>query len=520
MSNSDSQLLRDQAKSLRQQGKLVPSLMILDRIIDAGDANVDDWRDVGLMMCELGEYAQAVGAFEHAIGLDSDDRESQYEIGRARYQLGDSDRSAESIERVARDTDHIAIWQSLASIAPGVPRLNAARVLQIRRHYAKLVRGAEGGPRKRPRPSRHSPLRIGYLSAHWHDANYMKPVWPTINHHDCDQFEIHLLDDSGIDAQSWSWLENDSVERHSVSHHSNSQLAQFIRDREIDVLVDLSGYSAPQRLGVFVHRPAAVQAAWFNSFATSGFQEFDWIIGDEAVMKDGESTDYVEKFFSLPVSYLTFQTNHRAPDVAVSPHQSNGTFTFGSLGTQYKLTGPVLDAWSSILSQASSSRLLLSNRMLKSPQNQAYVIEQFGKRGIDSQQIEFAVPAAHYDFLRHYDRIDLALDTFPYNGGTTTMEAIWQGVPVLTFDGDRWASRTSASLLLQSHLSEFVAATVDDYVRLAVMFANEDPAQVRLRSLRQTMRQRLCETSVCDSARLASELEAAYTAMHRHVLST
>jgi predicted O-linked N-acetylglucosamine transferase (SPINDLY family) len=510
--------LRREAKLLGDQGKLIPALKRLDEIIDRDEANLDDWRSLGVMISRLGEFAQAVGAFERALQIDPTDTESTYELGRACYQLGELDRAVELIGKVARQTHSMGAWLSLATLAPGAPSLKGNQVCQLRRAYAQMVREQEGRSLKPPRSHSNQPDEskqdrkrvVAYLSAHWSDANYMKPVWPTINEHDTERLQIHLLDDSGRRNEPWSWLKNESIVRHDVSDLDNASLASLIRALNIEVLVDLSAFSKPERFGVFVHRPAPVQMAWFNSFATSGFDEFDYIIGDDAVIRLAEQPDYVEKFISLPLSYLTFQTDHEAPPIENSPFEKSGRFTFGCLGTQYKITPLVYDAWSSILRQADQARLVLASRLTKSAQNQAYVLNQFECRGIDTKRIDFLPPAEHYDFLRHYDQIDVALDTFPYNGGTTTMEAIWQGVPVLTFDGDRWASRTSATLLLRSHLKDFVADSIDDYIQRAVSLAIDPSQRTRLQLLRETMREDLAASSVCDSKSLARALEAAY----------
>jgi len=178
--------------------------------------------------------------------------------------------------------------------------------------------------------------------------------------------------------------------------------------------------------------------------------------------------------------------------------------------TQYKITAPVLDAWSAILRAAPHARLLLANAALQSPCNREYVREAFARRGVGPGQIELRGPAEHLKFLGYYDEIDLALDAFPYNGGTTTMEALWQGVPVLALDGDRWAARTSQTLLRRCPLGEFVAADVAGYVAAAVRWAGDPAAPMRLRDLRRGMRAMLLQSSACDTAALARGMETLY----------
>ncbi len=505
--------LRAEAKQKHQQGDILAALRSLDRILELDVANAQDWYMTGALLCEVGEFAQAIGAFENCLRLEPQHVEAQYDLGRSLYKLGQADCAMDLLEQAVKSTDLTEMWMGLATIAPGIPRLDHVAVKRIRCRYAELVRLAEAPllePKQVPRRQDDAKQRIGYLSAHWHDANYMKPVWPLINAHDSDQCEIHLFDDSPTSNPNWEWLSNQSARIHSVTKLSNRQAAEAIQATEVDILVDLSAYSKPERMGVYVHRPAPIQAAWFNMYATSGFIEFDYIIGDRWVIRHEEQQYYSERMLQLPISYLTFRTNHAAPDVHIELSRTIDQFSFGCLGTQYKITPQVLDAWAAILTEAKQSRIILANRELKSLCNRQYLLDQFQSRGIAPQRVTILPPASHYEFLKYYDLIDLALDTFPYNGGTTTMEAIWQGVPVLTFSGDRWASRTSASILRNSHLTQFVVDDCEAYIRLAIEFATNSNRLDSLREMRRAMRDSLVASPACDSLHLAHEMESLY----------
>ncbi len=404
------------------------------------------------------------------------------------------------------------IYAGWSAIAPSVPSYNHAKIQSIRQRYAELVRCEEAPLLNSiaPRLQRKHRISVGYLSAHFHGANYMKPVWPVINAHDTDQFQITLLDDSTKDESPWDWLTNTDVQRISTGKLTNRQAAEVIQQQEIDILVDLSGHSAPKRLGIFTHQPAPLSVAWFNQFATSGFKEFRCLIGDDTVIRDDEEAWYNETVMRLPLSYLTFQTNHAVPDVVSRPVAKEKPFVFGSLGTMYKMNANVIEAWAKILKCCPDAKLMLSNQELKSKWNREWLLDQFVELGIERQRIEIHPPASHFEFLKYYDLIDLSLDTFPYNGGTTTMESIWQGVPVLTFNGDRWVSRTSRSLLLHSPLKAFVANDLQDYIDTAIRIANSLEERQQIAELRLQLRKQLTHSSVCDSVMLARSLEQIY----------
>ena len=292
----------------------------------------------------------------------------------------------------------------------------------------------------------------------------MKPVWGLINHHDRSAFQIHLFSDSPM-GPGWQGYRRHPRDRiHETATLDNDQLAELIHLSNIDILVDLNAYSSPERLALFLDRPAPVTVAWFNMYATSGLPGFDYLVADDEVVRPGEEPFFTEKVdppagelpdvpggspgaahgpASMPGERLS---DLRQPGLAVQDHPAGA----GRLG-EYFATGQ-------------GARLLLANRALKSVHNRSYVADQFSRRGVDTGRIMLCGPAEHLRFLQYYHRVDVALDAFPYNGGTTTMEAIWQGVPVLTFAGDRWSSRTSQSLLRRTHLEEFVAEDIEGMV--------------------------------------------------------
>ena len=236
---------------------------------------------------------------------------------------------------------------------------------------------------------------------------------------------------------------------------------------------------------------------------------FDALIGDPWLVRNHEKRWYVEQIVELPLSSLTFRVNYPVPAVAPPPALHNGFVTFGSLASLYKIKDGVIGAWAEILRRTPGSRLLLGNAHLGDSGNRRHTLERFAARSIEPGRLTLLGPAQHYDFLRNYDAIDVALDTFPYNGGTTTTEAIWQGVPVVAFSGDRWISRTSASLLENAGLGFFVSRDVRGYVETAIRWGSESKAAER-KELRRTMRRRLTASPVTDCARLARCIEDVY----------
>jgi protein O-GlcNAc transferase len=198
------------------------------------------------------------------------------------------------------------------------------------------------------------------------------------------------------------------------------------------------------------------------------------------------------------------------PPVADQPWITKDGVTFGSFNSQYKITNEVVATWSRILQQSPKSSLIMKNSHLASPASRQFVHSLFAKHGIGPEQVLLEGPEEYYEFLKAYDRIDIVLETFPYNGGTSTTDAIWQGVPVIAFCGDRWASRMSASILRAGGLEEFVARDLENYVSLAAHWGSSSDTRERLSELRRSMRSKLSASAVCDTFRFARNMEHIY----------
>jgi len=466
------------------------------------------WYAAGCLESSRKDYAAAIGYFTKALELHPDWPQAQHNLGQVLFKLGQVEDALQLFRQAAGGDDAALPLSAIALIIPGSPASDNAAILNTRRSWAERHLPA---PKVPGRVKTGEPLlRVGYVSSFFQDHNWMKPVWGLINHHDRRRFEIHLFSDAAASKIRYGYRANAQDHFHDASGLSNDALAECIERAGIDLLIDLNGYSAMERLPLFQMRPAPVVAAWFNMYATSGIPGYDYLIGDDVVIPPEEEAFYCEKIVRVAGSYLTFEVDYPVPDVTDPPCMRNGAITFGCLASQYKITPQVIEAWSCILRQVPGSSLRLKNGALVTPGTRQLFSALFEAYGIAPERIRLEGPADHYRFLEAYGTIDIALDAFPYNGGTTTTEAIWQGVPVVTFTGDRWVSRTSASILKAAGLSELIGAGVDEYVSLAIGLANSPE---RLRELRRTMRPRLAASPVCDTEAFARNMERLYSGM-------
>ena len=470
------------------------------------------WYAVGCAQSSRKEFATAIVCFRRALETHPNWPAAQHNLGKALFRLGQIDEALDLFRQSAAGGDPALPEAAIAVIIPGSPASDNQAILDARRTWMEH--------QLPPRPTnKHSsrrvktgdrPLRIGYVSSFFQDHNWMKPVWGLINQHDRQHFEVHLFSDAPLSQIRYGYLRHPQDHFYDTTGLSNEALSERIEDAEIDLLVDLNGYSTMQRLPLFTLRPAPVVVGWFNLYATTGMPGYDYLIGDDQVIPPEEEKFYCEKIVRVPGSYLTFEVTYPVPPVVDPPCMSRGAITFGSLASQYKITGEVIGAWSRILLEVPDSSLILKNGALVSQSTREFVHGLFERHHVSPRRVRLEGPSDHYKFLETYGEIDIALDTFPYNGGTTTTEAIWQGVPMVTFSGDRWVARTSASILRSANLGDLVGQGLEDYISLAIGLANSPD---RLLNLRQNMRSRLQGSAVCDTRSFARNMERLYEQM-------
>jgi predicted O-linked N-acetylglucosamine transferase (SPINDLY family) len=506
--DASARLLGDALQMLRQFGAAVGCY---EQAVQHNPGNADAWYGLGRARLETGQPAPAAADLERCRASAPDHAEARHELGKALFQLGRVEKAVVLLRRAAEggpeDVRRRAL-ENLAIIAPGSPADDNRSILEARRAWGRCLPSRP--PTRTLRGRAPGRFRVGYVSSFFGGANWMKPVWALINQHDRQRFAVHLFSDTPASQVPGGYRPHADDRFHDISGRTNEEAAGRIAAAGIDLLIDLNAYSAPRRLGIYPLRPAPKIVGWFNCYATSGLDCFDYLIGDESVIPAAEERYYTERILRVPHSYLTFEVNYPVPDVAPLPMAAAGQVTIGCLASQYKLTDQVVATWAGILRRCPGVRLLLRNAALDRPGTQEHLRGRFAEHGIADGRLVLEGRAEHAEFLRTYDRIDFALDPFPYSGGTTTMEALWQGVPVVTFDGGRWASRTSISLLRAAGLEEFVGCDVREYTDLCVRLAAGPDTKERLQDFRAGIRNRLRRSPVCDAASFARAMEALY----------
>lgn len=456
---------------------------------------------------ERKKWLEAAGLWMDLHNDYPNDATILHNLGRAFHELGETDKAVSLMSKAIEIGGQAVSLPMLALLAPHAGVCSHEEIKRLRTDFGEQLKIREGNPPDSNRRIKKNERRnIGYISAFFHRRNWMKPVWALLNNQNRENFNIHLFADAppGEINTEGGYIFRAQDKIYDVRKLSNRELAKLIDECNIDVLVDLNSYSAMNRLGLWASKPAPVTIGWFNLYATSGMPGIEWLIGDEIVVYSEEEKFYTENILRLKQSYLTFQVGYDTPDVETP--SADEPFTFGCLGSGYKITPEVRAAWIKILDRTQDTRLIVRNQVLAENVHKDWFLNFFTQAGINPKRVVLLGPAEHREFLQTYGRIDLALDTFPYNGGTTTMEALWQGVPVVCFKGDRWVSRTSATLLNSANLRDFIGETEGDYVNIAIKWSKSEQKN-RLRKLRTEMREHLEKSPICSGEELAKNFE-------------
>jgi predicted O-linked N-acetylglucosamine transferase (SPINDLY family) len=286
----------------------------------------------------------------------------------------------------------------------------------------------------------------------------------------------------------------------------------MIRQDGIDILVDLAGHTADNRLLVFARKPAPVQVTYLGYGDTTGLSAIDYRLTDAYADPPGLTERFhTEQLIRLSPAFLCYRPDDPCPEVAPLPASACPHITFGCFSNLAKVTPKVIAAWAAILRWVPGSRLLVKAKALADPPTAQSLRQSLARHGIDPDRVETLLPtASSFDHLRAYGRVDIALDTFPYNGVTTTCDALWMGVPVITLAGATHVWRVGMSLLANVGLWELIAATPDAYVSTAFRLAGDLD---RLRHLRGTLRQRMLHSPLTDGGAFTRGLEAAFRRM-------
>lgn len=461
----------------KELGRFDDACSCLKKVLETRPTSAETYRDMGVILVQDARHSEAEGYLRKALELNPNDVIAQGLL--------------------------LFIFCYTASISPDVCVKQAI-------HYGKTV--AKSGLKFAEWQSVHDPdrLRIGIVSGDLcnHPVGYFLEsllvsidparvellAYPT--HHRTDDLAVR------IKPRFAGWK--------PLCGYSDEYAARLIQADGVHVLLDLSGHTAHNRLPMFALKPAPVQASWLGYFATTGVEEMDYLIGDPYVVQPMEEDHFTESIWRLPETYLCFTPPAFDVQVASLPALTNGSITFGCFNNLAKMNDTVVALWARVLLAVPGSRLFLKTKQLGEATVRQKVIGSFAAHGIDAGRLILEGHAPRADLLAAYQRVDIALDPFPYPGGTTSVEGLWMGVPVITKRGDRFLSHVGETIAHNAGLSEWIAEDEHDYVAKAVYFASN---LEQLAKLRAGLRQQVLASPLFDAPRFARHFEEAMWGM-------
>lgn len=511
------------ACTLIAQDRMAEARSLVDALLVDGCRSPEVLQAHASLLHAAGRHAEAHAVVQRLLAQDAHNAGLRLLFVRILGSLGRYDEQRRLLgELIAADPTLHGAQSALVFSLNYSMRAQAAELRAQALRYGALLQAQQGTRRQRPYCTwRLEPdttrLRVGLVSGDFrnHPVGYfLEAVVPALRARGLEVIAYPTLPDE------------DDLTRRIRPHFaqwrplvglSDAQAAEQIHEDGVQVLVDLSGHTKGHRLPVFALKPAPVQATWLGYIGTTGVAAVDWLIADDLIAPAGTEAELVEKVWRMPGSYVHLSPPAWAIEPGPLPARVNGYITFGSFNNLAKMTDAVVALWARLLLAVPGSRLFLKCPQLKEDAALQHTRARYALQGIAPERLILEGPSPRAGLLAAYNRVDIALDPFPYTGGTTSLEALWMSVPVLTLRGGRLLSRMGVTLLVHAGLPDWVATDAGDFLRRAVAHSAD---LEHLAQVRAGLRPRVLASPLMDTPRFARDVEATFRGMWEHWLAS
>lgn len=476
------------------------------KAISLNNSHAESYMQLGLVQRDMGKITEAINNFRTSLAIMPNNVSALLNIGNAIFDSGEVGEA-------------IKYYKKAAEMLPENPDILANLIMAM--HYDEVASRDEIFALSKKYAEKFTPnnlirtnhqnsknlnrkLRIGYVSSDFkaHPVGfYTEGVF--INH-DKTKFEIYCYANQNYKDRITQNISSGADKYTSIKDWPDAKVIEEIEKDKIDILVDLSGYSSGNRLGVFAKKPAPIQMSWIGYFDTAGMEAIDYIIADKFLIPEGDEKYYVEKPLRLPGSYVAMLRPEAKIAVTELPARKNGYITFGSFNNSRKLNKNLIKIWAEILEKVPNSKLYLKSKALIDQKVQEKFVKLFTDKNITKERILFSGHTVLEDMFSEYNKVDIALDSFPFNGNTTTSHALWMGVPVVTLSGSNYVSKMSESILNAINLPELITKTKDEYISKAVNLAGNIE---ELEKIRAGLRKKFENSNLSDCKKFTGQLE-------------
>ena len=506
--------------ALLRLGRVAEAVAHYERALKLRPNYAEAHNNLGGALMHLGRPGDAEAHFERALAVKPDFPSALNNLGGALQNQGRMDEAFAHFERAIalrpdyEEAHRNLIYGLLYRPGVGLPEILAAARRWSAVHADRFKDEWPAAPTAPAAAGR--PPRLGFVSGDFREHVVGRLAIPALEAlhragHEFVCYANHPLEDgltARFKAAAAAWR--------PIHGLSDEQAAALIRADGIEILFDLSGYTADSRLLLFARKPAPLQVTWLGYPATTGMEAMDYLLADPVQLPPESDGHYREEIIRLPGSYLLYRPIPDAPEVGPSPLERDGRITFGSFNGVQKLAPPVIESWSRILHRLPNSRLVLKAPGFTDEAVRRRYQGLFVGHGIANERLEFVGRTSPAEHMRAMTGVDIALDSFPYTGGATTVDTLWMGVPVVALIGDTLSHRHSAGYLTVTGLADLIASDPDRYVERAVELAGD---RSRLAELRAGLRARMAASPLCDEAAFVHAFTAACVTIRARLLA-
>lgn len=501
-----------------EKGQFGPALQHIDRALEGQPGDCRMLARKGLILNRLDRHGEAIAVFENLIKREPKDYSHWNNLANLYKDIGKLELADEHYMRaiqLAGRKDVLPYSNRLTTLHYD-PLRSRDYIFEVCKEWQTRF-GPTSVP-ARPQMDNLAPdklLRVGLVSDGLRQHPVGNMIVGVLEHLPRHQVQLFAYSSSQVSDHLTRRIRARTQGWQSIKHMDEQRLARQIREDRIDILIDLSGHNAGNRMGTMALQPAPLLVKWVGGLInTTGLDAIDYLLSDAIESPAGEDAFYTEKLIRLPDDYICYDPPPYTPDVKPLPALTNGFVTFGCFNNPTKINDCLLGHWADLLHAVADSRLLLKGSAFANPELRQHVEDVLQARGIAPERVQVEGPVGHKSLLESYNRIDIALDPWPYSGGLTTCEALLMGVPVVTLPGPTFAGRHSATHLVNAGLPELVVSSWEEYLqRAAGLTANLNV----LATIRSHLRQILMKSPVCDSQRFARNLSTALRAIwQRH----
>jgi len=512
LNNNFAEAWLNKGVSLNYLNKFDEAIHSLEKAISINENFADAWFNKGNVLKDIGKIDEAMANYRRALEIDPNYVKAHKNLGWVLQELGQlEDAKASYLRALEIKPDFAGALSNLLFSLIHNEAVDAQTLFAEHCHFSEQFESSlqanwpQHGNSRDPKRS----LQVGFVSGDLRNhavAHFIEPVLANLVKY--PQLSLHAYSNHATEDLVTKRLREYFTHWHPVVGLTDDALAEQIRSDGIDILIDLSGHTGGNRLMTFARKPAPVQVSWMGYPGTTGLHAMDYYLADRFFLPPGQfDSQFTEKIVCLPAS-TPFLPAKAAPSVNALPALSNGYMTFGSFNRPSKISRSTIALWSQLLRTLPDSRMLLG--AMNKDGNYTTLIEQFAQEGIDRERLDFHKRSSMERYLGLHHQVDICLDTYPYTGGTTTLHALWMGVPTLTLAGNTAAGRQGAAILGHAGLDAFVTHDAADFVQKGLSLVG-DPAA--LSDIRSGSRERFAHSAMGQPALIAAGLERALRIM-------